>query len=273
MKRLAAISPSRAKDFHQCPLLFRFRSIDQFPEPPSLAMLRGTLVHSVLEHLYDVPQLERTLDYAQSLLLHCWEKLHTENPEHLTLFDTENHLNNWLDSARPLISTYFTLENPQYLQPIDREKFLNSRLSSGVGVRGIADRIDRAPSGALRVVDYKTGKSPHPRYQQDALFQMRFYAMLLYLIEGQIPARTQLIYLKDGRTLTYDPTDVDVEMIVENVNNTWKNIKERLDSRYFEPRRSRLCDWCSFQRFCPEFGGTLPEISATGIEHMRTVQQ
>ena len=50
------LSPSRANDFLQCPQLFRFRVIDRLPEPPSSAAARGTLVHAVLEHLFDLPR-------------------------------------------------------------------------------------------------------------------------------------------------------------------------------------------------------------------------
>ena len=46
---VAALSPSRASDFMQCPLLYRFRVIDRLPSPPSAAAARGTLVHAVLE--------------------------------------------------------------------------------------------------------------------------------------------------------------------------------------------------------------------------------
>ena len=50
-----SLSPSRAGDFLTCPLLYRFRVIDRLPEPPSPAAVRGTLVHAVLEHLFDSP--------------------------------------------------------------------------------------------------------------------------------------------------------------------------------------------------------------------------
>ena len=68
MSKHAALSPSRAKDFKQCPLLFRFRVIDRLAEPPSPEALRGTLVHAVLERLFDAPALERTEATAQALL-------------------------------------------------------------------------------------------------------------------------------------------------------------------------------------------------------------
>ncbi len=50
-----SLSPSRAADFMTCPLLYRFRVVDRLPEPPSPAAARGTLVHAVLERLFDEP--------------------------------------------------------------------------------------------------------------------------------------------------------------------------------------------------------------------------
>ena len=44
--RRPALSPSRASDFKQCPLLYRFRAIDRLPEPPSTAQVRGSVVHA-----------------------------------------------------------------------------------------------------------------------------------------------------------------------------------------------------------------------------------
>jgi putative RecB family exonuclease len=38
----AALSPSRAADFLQCPLLYRFRVVDRLAEAPSPAAVRGT---------------------------------------------------------------------------------------------------------------------------------------------------------------------------------------------------------------------------------------
>ena len=44
-----SLSPSRAADFKQCPLKYRFRSIDRLEEAPTPAAVRGTLVHAVLD--------------------------------------------------------------------------------------------------------------------------------------------------------------------------------------------------------------------------------
>src|SRR5687767_16030245 len=57
---LPSLSPSRAADFKTCPLLYRFRTIDRLPEQPTRDQARGTLVHAVLERLFDLPPVERT---------------------------------------------------------------------------------------------------------------------------------------------------------------------------------------------------------------------
>lgn len=266
----AAISPSRASDFKQCPLKFRYRVVDSLPEPPSQAALRGTLVHSVLEHLFLVPSAQRTEVSAQELLLPRWDALVAKDPSLTELFTDSQDLTDWLESARPLLGNYFKLENPQFLEPKAREEFVNAWLPTGVAIRGIIDRVDEAPNGAIRVVDYKTGKSPKPQYQSDSIFQMRFYAAALYYSTGILPARTQLVYLGDGRVLTYDPVQQDVDDITYEVTSLWSAILERLDRKQFEPKTGPLCGWCNFKEFCPAFGGTELPIDEAGIAKLRT---
>ena len=268
----AALSPSRTKDFKQCPLLFRLRSVDRMPEPPSIEALRGTLVHSVLEKLFDVPAVERTEQQAQDLLEPRWSAHLEKNPADAELFEDEKALDSWLGSARVLIGNYFKMENPQFLQPAAREIFVNATLPSGLHIRGIIDRVDQAPNGALRVIDYKTGKSPAPRFQGEAIFQMRFYAAALVLSGRNLPARTQLIYLKDGRTLTYDPVPADVDAIAMELDSAWSAIEERLDTGEFEAKTSPLCNWCHFQQYCPAYGGETPPMSEEGAKKLRTAK-
>ena len=83
---LGSLSPSRAADFKTCPLLYRFRCIDRLPESPSLAASRGTLVHSVLESLFDLPAAERTLDAARAMVPEAWQQLRAEDPRVDALF-------------------------------------------------------------------------------------------------------------------------------------------------------------------------------------------
>src|SRR6266540_3743144 len=83
---LPSLSPSRAADFKTCPLLYRFRSIDRLPERPSPDQARGTLVHAVLEALFDLPAAERTPEAAADLVAPQWERLLAEQTELTGLF-------------------------------------------------------------------------------------------------------------------------------------------------------------------------------------------
>ena len=123
-RRRAALSPSRAKDFMQCPLMFRLRTVDRLPEPGSLATHKGTVVHGVLERLYDLPASERLPEAALELLPSQWASHREKNPEVMDLFEDADQVETWLEEARGLIRTYFTLENPQRLEPAERELYV-----------------------------------------------------------------------------------------------------------------------------------------------------
>src|SRR2546428_687113 len=75
-----ALSPSRAADFKQCPLLYRFRAIDRLPEAPSTAQLRGSVVPAALEQLYGLPAPQRGPDTAYALLDAAWQRVVADEP-------------------------------------------------------------------------------------------------------------------------------------------------------------------------------------------------
>ncbi|MGH3470654.1 MAG: RecB family exonuclease, partial [Nocardioidaceae bacterium] len=86
LTRTNSLSPSRASDFMSCPLLYRFRVIDRLPEKPSIDAVRGSVVHKVLEDLFDLPAFERTRERANLLLEPIWESLLAEEPELAEMF-------------------------------------------------------------------------------------------------------------------------------------------------------------------------------------------
>jgi putative RecB family exonuclease len=273
----ASLSPSRAGDFMQCPLLYRFRVIDKLPEKPSEAATRGTLVHAVLERLFDSPAVERTAPRAKSLIPGQWDRLREARPELAELFaDSDEQaagekLARWLGEAERLVERWFTLEDPTRLEPAERELFVEAQLDSGLKLRGIIDRVDVAPTGDVRIVDYKTGKAPRPEYAEGALFQMKFYALVVWRLKQVVPRRLQLVYLGSGDVLTYDPVPADLERVERKLHSLWEAIRLATETGDWRPRPTKLCGWCDHQAVCPEFGGTpppypLPVVRAPGSD-------
>ncbi len=119
----------------------------------------------MLERLFDAPAAERTAPRAKSLIPGQWDRLRESRPEVVELFadDPEGErLARWLGEAERLVERWFSLEDPTRLEPTEREMFIEAELDSGLKLRGIIDRVDVAPTGDVRIVDYKTGRRRGP---------------------------------------------------------------------------------------------------------------
>lgn len=263
------LSPSRAADFKTCPLLYRFRSIDRLPERPTVDQARGTLVHAVLERLFDLPAARRTPAAAADLLAPQWERLVAEQPELAEVLGDDPKVADFLASARELLDGYFTVEDPRRLEPAERECLVSTVIDGRLLIRGYIDRLDVAADGALRVVDYKTGGAPREAFEARALFQLKFYALVLWRTRGVVPRVLRLLYLKDAEVCDYTPDADELRRFERTVLALWQAIEQATAARDFRPKPSRLCGWCSHQALCPAFGGTpppFPELVADGGE-------
>lgn len=264
-RRRPALSPSRAGDFKQCPLLYRLRVVDRIPETPSRVMVRGTVVHSVLERLFRLPAAERVPATAAALVGPAWHELLAAEPELAAMFDGTDpaDLSQWLASAQDLLDGYFQLEDPRRLQPHACELRVEAEIAPNgeaepVLLRGFIDRLDVAETGEIRIVDYKTGTAPREVGEARALFQMKFYAVVLWRDRGVVPRQLRLIYLSDRQLLTYHPDEVELLRFERTLAAIWTAIMRAARTGDFRPSPSRMCGYCDFHALCPEFGGTPP---------------
>ena len=259
---VAALSPSRASDFMQCPLLYRFRVIDKLPSAPSAPAARGTLVHSVLERLFDLPADGRTIEAAATMVAPQWQAMLENEPELSELVDESDPaaLAGWFGGAVALIEKWFTLEDPTRLEPKERELYVEADLD-GLTLRGYVDRLDLTATGEMRVVDYKTGKAPMEQFEAKAWFQMKFYGLVLWRLHGQVPRMLQLVYLGgDSKILRYCPDEDELLAVERKIKALWKAIETAAETGDWQPRTSKLCDWCDHRALCPAWGGTPPPL-------------
>lgn len=242
------LSPSRVNDFSNCPLLYKYRIIDQLPESPNLDAERGTLVHTVLHDLFESPAEMRTIKTAIDLLPSKWQEQLVEKPELAAMVTSEKE---WLDRASTLLETYFVLENPSNFEPTHRELHLEQDLAEDIYLHGYVDRLDVAPTGEVRIIDYKTGKSPKPGWEDKALFQLRVYALLYWRENNVIPKLLQLIYLGNSSVLKSTPTEQELVATEKSLIKIAESIRLAMETDTWVPRKSKLCDWCSFKSICP----------------------
>jgi putative RecB family exonuclease len=120
-----------------------------------------------------------------------------------------------------------------------------------------------APGGEIRIVDYKTGRAPREAYEASALFQMKFYALVIWRLRGQVPRLLQLMYLAEGEVLRYAPDESDLVATERKVAALWQAIERAAAAGDWRARPGKLCDWCNHKARCPEFGGTPPPLPET----------
>ena len=254
-----ALSASRAKEYERCPLQYRLHVLDGYREPETRAKALGTVVHAVLEELFALDPSDRTPQKARAQVEPQYQAFAAKNPEVAALFTDDADRQAWLDDARALIDSYFAIEQPQWIAPAAREQRVTTTTERGVRLLGFIDRVDQAPDGRLRVVDYKTGKAPGPRYVGEALYQMRFYALLLARTQV-LPSRMQLVYLRAGQVITLDPTADEIHAFERQIDRLWDRIEHDIEHDSFTPRKNPLCNWCGVRSLCPLFGGTTPPM-------------
>ncbi|MFS8480146.1 MAG: PD-(D/E)XK nuclease family protein [Micromonosporaceae bacterium] len=279
---LPTLSPSRAADFKTCPLLYRFRTVDKLPERPTVDQARGTLVHAVLERLFDLPAPARTPQAAADLVAPEWRRLLAEHPDLGEVCAAEASRGEaagagpqagpvdparFLESARDLLAGYFAVEDPRRLEPAEREYFVQSVIDDQLLIRGYVDRLDVSPAGDLRVVDYKTGGAPREAFEARALFQLKFYALVLWRARGTVPRVLRLLYLRDAEACDYTPDAEELLRFERTLLALWQAIAQATAARDFRPKPSRLCGWCAHQDKCPAFGGTPPPYPEATAPH------
>ncbi|MCU1354031.1 MAG: RecB family exonuclease [Acidimicrobiales bacterium] len=251
----SSLSPSKVSAFKDSALAFRFSAIDHLPEPPSAPATKGTLVHLALEHLFERPAEDRTMDAAMTDLARASEEIRSD-PDFTDLALDDDAAADFFADAEVLVRRYFELEDPRRIHPIGLELKLEARIGD-LRLRGIIDRLELDDDGELVVTDYKSGRAPNERYEQGRLGGVHFYSFLCEELFGKRPARVQLLYLGDPVVITTIPSEQSSRGLRNKVSAIWSAVELACRHDDFRPKPGPLCQWCAFRPFCPAVGGDL----------------
>lgn len=255
------LSPSSIDTFNTCPLKYKLSRIDKMYDPPSVDSVRGNFVHECLEVLLGLDPEHRSIDAARRIMADVWARPTTDRhgdpgpswadqTADLIGVDRVDKLREFRWQAWWCIENYFNLEDPRSITPAGIEHKLDGNID-GVPIRGFIDRWHWAPNRKVWITDFKTGKTPYGAYRRPKFVQLLIYADLLARELGVGIARVELLYLKTGDKLQLAPTARDIDEMRTLVTTTHVEITRRCDSGEFEPRPSKLCDWCNFKQDCP----------------------
>jgi putative RecB family exonuclease len=246
------LTPSKVTAFTNCPLAFRFSVIEHRPEPPSPHAVKGTLVHSALEGLFwNHAPAGRTRAAAGHELARAWAELGSD-PEFVALGLGPDDAAAFLADADTLVDNYFRLEDPTAVHTIGVELGVEIE-SDGLRLRGIIDRLDIGPDGALTVVDYKTGRAPSERYEQGKMGGVQTYALLCEKLLGRAPVEVRLLHLREPVAISAVATPQTMRGQQRRTSAVWNAIERACVSEDFRPKVGPLCNYCHFKPSCPAF--------------------
>jgi putative RecB family exonuclease len=197
--------------------------------------------------MYSFPADARTLKNMKHVAKELWEGEYKEKVIPYVKGDDALRMFRW--SSWWCVEKLFEMEEPTSLHFDGIETELNDSID-GVAIKGFIDRWRRTDDGIV-VGDYKTGKTPAPRYREDKYFQLLLYA---YVLEKQLNEQVkeiELLFIKDGVRLHKTVTDEDREEVRSTVVSVRKQIEDRCKTGEFEPIKHKLCDWCHFKPMCP----------------------
>lgn len=254
------LSPSRVSSFQDCPLQFRFASIENLPQPPGIHAVKGNVVHRALELLLALEPEARSSTAAHEFMAEA--KLEYEAMYDFTGLNlTHAQASKFWQECSGLIDGYLRMENPRDVNRIEIELWVEAPLD-GFTIRGYIDRLERDAQGNLVVTDYKTGKSPRAGDIDNKMRQLEMYAYMIRAMRGEMPATLQLLYIKDGLKLTRAPSEQSMQFVATRTSAMYRAIERACTTGEFPPRKSGLCNFCNFRKWCPEFGGD-PTKAAT----------
>tara|TARA_B100000686_G_C16767850_1_gene963033 strand:- start:593 stop:1420 length:828 start_codon:yes stop_codon:yes gene_type:complete len=239
-------SNSASSTYEQCPLRWKYKYIDKYPDPPGLAAVIGTFTHSVLENLCKEPPTQRTVEQAKTISKNVWATT-IRSKDFCSLDLDENARRNFKWKAWNAIEGLWLLEDPTMVDVETTEKRVTANLS-GVPFIGYIDRLDRNVDG-LVVTDYKTGRLPRLEDRTKAFGQVVLYAAAVEETLGERPTRSRLLYL-GSEILEIDISESLLNEEKSRLAESWSRLNKDCNNGDFKPNTGPLCGWCSFVTKC-----------------------
>lgn len=260
-------SPSKLNLFEQCPQEYFFYYLDpvkskmktklkQMPENIYPFHTLGKAVHNAITLYYYLPLSQRTEENLMSKLAEAWvsEVQWNKKPPLLEWggFGSVEEERGVYAEAIKMLRNFLKIadENPKihYLPTEDFRRSIKDYhdlivpLTDNYDISGKFDLITQNDDDSLHVVDFKTAKK-----EETNPFQLDFYQLLAELNFDQPVKKTSFFFLKSGKKKSFE-IEKKTEKIKDKVLEKIEKIKA---TKKWEPRPSRLCQYCLFTSFCP----------------------
>lgn len=236
--------------FDRCPRQYAFRYLCRLPsDQPRPAAEFGSVAHAAFEAF--TRDRRRRLaagepSAGRADLQRCFDSAWARSP-----LAAEADAETWRQRAEPMLDRFWAAESVDQPQTVGEELRFRLRLpldlDTPVAIGGFIDRVDRLPSGAVELIDYKTGRA-WPSDEAESNLQLSIYALACRdaLRLGR-PARSTLYFVEEGQRFSTERTDAALDATRTDLACRAGQIR----GSDFAPTPSpRACAWCDFTAMC-----------------------
>jgi putative RecB family exonuclease len=263
-------SPSSINTYKQCPRKYYYIYIKKLKTLPSIHLIRGSIVHSVLEDFFkiDARKLPESgvdhllwgllTDFLKSKWGESSQQLEqlemTEAQRFFYYEETEQMLHNWFMALMKKLSRSGKSFTEAFIMwvPKTEEEYISEKH----GIKGYIDAIHEIENEII-LMDYKTSNKDviTPEYR----LQLAIYALLYYEKHNRLPKQVGINFLKFGeRLLDVDETLIKLATLEAELIHTNTVTDEIKD---YPRKPGPLCRWssgqCDFYQYCFEKDGKL----------------
>ena len=260
------LSPSAINTYFKCPRQFFYQYMCKLPTLPSIHLIKGTIVHSVLEDLFRGFKKD-PVQLTEQLFIKRWEK----NSKVLTELDLEPvELEQHRKDAYNMVMDYATdfakkmqnlidagkVENLQHAYYMLKPKFREQRLEIELEcdgekftMVGILDRVHEGWDNTLTIADYKTSSKYGPGLSEEYRRQLAIYAYLYSITQKKTPDFVAIVFLRYGEEFLLEVTPSLLRYARESILEVFRKTRS-VEIEDYPLKESPLCRWCSFQSVC-----------------------
>ncbi len=240
------LSASHLNRYHHCARSFMFECFLKVKYPPSKAMVRGTVVHSILEWIFYKRKLDKFYPEESDIITQLnviWSKQLQKHPD--IVFEAEEY-----KYVQHLVLDYFETHKYDWNLIVLTEFHVRKAIWNDIPMTGFIDKIE-FDGRNVNVVDYKTGNIAYALAGMEEggnyWRQLLFYAVLLEIKKPQWNVDTiEMCMISQNEEGNYvnkkqAVTEKDKALLKEDIASVYSKIV----SFDFDGCKKKDCYWCS----------------------------
>ena len=244
------LSYSQIDTFKTCQLQYKYRYLLRLPTPPSASMVIGNTIHRTLKQFYQKQATEK-----EKLSLKTMLKFAQLNwiPEGFT---SKKQAEKSKEQVFKMLKKFYreAFEFEKIGRVIALEQPFSLKITPGLTVGGVIDRIDNLEGDKIEIIDYKTGSRIPSQKEVDQDDQLSIYALAISSLKDLLFSRSvdkiilSLYFLDEGIKISSLRTQKQLEATKEKI----LKIGEEMEKTDFPPKPGRPfpCDFCEFKILC-----------------------